>query len=203
MTLMNNPFTKDLNSKRMFDWSFEMTALQNEAYSLQRYKELFFYFVNSFRNGKMEMLEKDLFNETWDRDYKNSIGCKVFHLAVNCYLYYIGYRESEDCVELPQKKLAQGLLKKIIDLNSRYFRYLHIDDVKEFQIQLFLREVELMPKNDIGKQLILPDVVRDFYTFSLLLVCCYKTVNIHEILAQNSEIYSYRKYIRASLEIRF
>lgn len=200
MTMINNPFSKDLSSKRMFDWTFEMSAEQNEAYSLQRYKELFFYFVSCFRHGKIEILEKDLFNDTWDRDYKNSIGCKVFHLAVNCYLYYIGYRENVDCVEESQKSLAQGLLKKIISQNSRYFRYLLIDDVKETHIQLFLREAELMPKNDIGKQLILPDVVRDFYAFSLLLVCCYKTVNIRNILVQNSEIYSYRKYISSEKE---
>ena len=113
MVTMNNPFSKNMTTKKNFDWAFGMTASQHEEYSLQRYKELFFYFINCFQNGKNEMLEKDLFNETWDRDYNSSsIGCKVFHLAVNCYLYYIGYRENENCVEGSQKILAQDLLKK-------------------------------------------------------------------------------------------
>lgn len=42
----------------MFDWTFAMTAEQQVIFSLQRYKELFWYFINCFRVGKIEMLEK-------------------------------------------------------------------------------------------------------------------------------------------------
>ena len=63
MQMNNNPFSKDISSKRMFDWTYEMSAKQNEEFSLQRYKELFLYFVNCFRKGKIEMLEKELFDD--------------------------------------------------------------------------------------------------------------------------------------------
>ena len=42
----NNPFSKYLSDKKMFDWSYHMTAKQHDEYSLQRYKELFFFFVS-------------------------------------------------------------------------------------------------------------------------------------------------------------
>lgn len=200
MITKNNPFSKDISSKKMFDWTFAMTAEQQVIFSLQRYKELFWYFINCFRVGKIEMLEKDLFDETWDSNYNDSVGCSVFHLAVNCYLYYIGYRENENCVELLQKKLAQDLLQKIIVKNSTYFRYLHIENVKERYLQLFLQGVELMPKKESGKLMILPDVVRDFYVFSLLLVCCYKTFNLRDILNQNEDLYTYRKFLSDEIE---
>lgn len=198
----NNPFSKDISSKRMFDWTFEMSAKQNEEFSLQRYKELFLYFVNCFRKRKIEMLEKELFDETWSQNYNNSIGCKVFHLAVNCYLYYIGYRESNDCVEIEQKQTAQELLQKIITKNTQYFRFLNIEDIKENQLQFFLREVELMPKKEIGKVMILPDICRDFYVFSILFAACYKTVNIGNIIKQNEVIYSYRVFLSKEKEKR-
>ena len=196
----NNPFSKDINSKRMFDWTFEMSAKQNEEFSLQRYKELFLYFVNCFRSGKIEMLEKELFDENWDRDYNNSIGCKVFHLAVNCYLYYIGYRESDDCVEKEQKQTAQKLLQRIISKNTQYYRFLYIEDIKESQIQFFLREIEIMPKKEIGKIMILPDICREFYVFSVLFAACYKTVDIGNIIKQNEQIYSYRVFLSKEQE---
>lgn len=200
MHMNNNPFSKDSSSKRMFDWTFEMSARQNEEFSLQRYKELFLYFVNCFRSGKIKMLEKELFDENWDRDYNYYIGCKVFHLAVNCYLYYIGYRESDDCVEKEQKQAAQKLLQRIISNNTQYYRFLHIEDIKESQLQFFLREIELMPKKEIGKAMILPDICREFYIFSALFVACYKTVDIGNIIQQNEQIYSYRIFLSKEKE---
>ena len=196
----NNPFSKDISSKRMFDWTYEMSAKQNEEFSLQRYKELFLYFVNCFRKGKIEMLEKELFDETWDRDYNNSIGCKVFHLAVNCYLYYIGYRENEDCVELEQKEIAKSILQRIITKNTQYYALLHIENVTENQLQFFLRKVELMPKKKIGKVLILPDICREFYVFSILFTACYKMVDIGNIIKQNDQIYSYKIFLSKEKE---
>ena len=196
----NNPFSKDISSKRMFDWTFEMSANQNEEFSLQRYKELFLYFVNCFRKRKIEMLEKELFDETWGMDYNNSIGCRVFHLAVNCYLYYIGYRENEDCVVTEQKQAAQYLLRKIITRNTQYFKFLHIEEIKENQLQFFLREVELMPKNDIGKIMILPNICMEFYVFSILFMACYKMVDIGNIIKQNEQIYSYRVFLSKEKE---
>lgn len=191
----NNPFSKDISSKKMFDWTFEMSARQNEEFSLQRYKELFLYFVNCFRSGKIEMLKKELFDRDWDRDYNNSIGCTVFHLAVNCYLYYIGYREKEDYVEIEQRQTAQKLLQRIISKNTHYYKFLHIDEVKENQLQFFLREVELMPKNEIGKNMILPDICKEFYVFSILFTACYKMIDIENIIKQNEQIYSYRVFL--------
>ena len=72
---------------------------------------------------------------------------------------------------------------------------MHIEDVKESQLQFFLREVELMPKNEIGKVFILADICREFYVFSILLTACYKTVEIGKIIKQNDQIYSYRLFL--------
>ncbi len=200
MLIKNNPFSKDIGSKILFDRTFEMSADQHEQFSLQRYKELFFYFVNCFSSGKVEMLENDLFNDTWIRDYNNSLGCKLFHLAVNCYLYYIGYREEEDCVDLAHKQEARRILVKISNMNKTYFSNLNMINIQEQQLLLFLSEVEQMPKNRIGKTMIMQEVVRDFYIFSLLLSSVFRIVNLREYFDKNEDIYLYSKYISEEKE---
>lgn len=199
MTTKNNPFSKDLSTKKMFDWSFENKSLeQSEKFSLQRYKELFLYFVSCFRNGKIEMLNKDLFNATWDRDYNHTIGNKIFHLSVNCYLYYVGYREKENCISIEQKNLAIKLLDELKDKNTRYFNYLNMENIKISQIQFFMHETELMPKNEIGKQMILPEVIRDFYIFSLFLASSYHVIDLRKAILKNPDLDYFRKYITES-----
>ena len=196
MITKNNPFSKDASTKRFFDWSLKgQYSSDNENFSLQRYKELFTYFVSCFRNGKIEILKNDLFNKTWETNYNQTIGCRVFHLAVNCYLYYIGYREKTSCVSHEQKKLAQNILKSIKESNTKYYKLLNMQDIKVSHIYYFLQESEIMPKNEIGKVLIIPDICRDFYIFSLLFICLYQPINIKECITKNSDISYFRKFI--------
>ncbi len=196
MIIKNNPFSKDASTKRFFDWSLKgQYSSDNENFSLHRYKELFVYFVSCFRNGKIEMLKNDLFNETWETNYNHTIGCRVFHLAVNCYLYYIGYREKTSSVSREQRKLAQDILESIKEPNTKYYKFLNMQDIKVSHIYYFLQESEIMPKNEIGKVLIIPDICRDFYIFSLLFICRYQPINIKECITKNSDISYFRKFI--------
>lgn len=197
MLTKNNPFSKDAGSKQFFDWSLKgQYTTANEEYSLQRYKELFIYFVSCFRNGKIKMLKKDLFNETWEKDFNHTLGSKVFHLAVTCYLYYVGYREKNSCVSNEQKKQAQDILKFTKDHNSNYFHHLNMQNIKASHIFYFLQESEIMPKNEIGKVLIMPDVCRDYYVYILLLANAKYPEIIKEAIIKNTDINYFRKYLK-------
>ncbi len=197
MITKNNPFSKDAGTKQFFDWSLKgQYTDENEEYSLHRYKELFIYFVSCFRSGKIQMLKNDLFNETWEKDFNHTIGCQVFHLAVNCYLYYIGYREKKSCVISEQKKIAQDILESIKGQNSKYFNHLNMQYIKASHIYYFLQESEILPKNEIGKVLILPDVCRDYYVYILLLANAKYPEIIKESIIKNTDISYFRKYLK-------
>lgn len=191
----HNPFSNYLTDKMMYDWTFDMSAEYYEEYSLQRYKELFVFFVSCFNNNKIELLEHDLLNETWEYDYGKTIGCKVFHLAVNCYLYYIGYRENQEIVNNEKKGIAKQLLKKVLSQNTKYLMRLYSSNIKETYLQMFLQNSELMQKNKIVKTLILTDIVRDFFTFSLLISTCYSIINLSELIKHNVNLSYYTVYI--------
>lgn len=190
-----NPFSESLSDKRMFDWSYNMTAEQHNNYSLQRYKELFFFFISCFNSGKIELLENDLFNDSWDIDYNKTVGCQVFHLAVNCYLYYYGYREKDNLVDKEKKSIAKLLLKKIIIKNRRYLKTLNYSFIKEHYLIFFLQEAEIMPKDEIGKTMTLPVIIRDFLIFSLLVSSCYQINDLSSIIKQNLNTVYYQSYI--------
>ena len=196
----NNPFAASAITKKQFDWWFGPAELQ-ESYSLQRYKELFLYFVNVLRSGKTEMLEQYLFDDTWGEDYnRQTSGSILFHLAVNCYLYYVGYRESEECVDTTLKTNACLLLKKICIHNHGYFRFVPMNMISEWQLQYFLREVELSSRKELGKVCILPDIVKDFYIFTLLVSSVRRGLDIKQELLKNGEKYGYRRYLEKEKE---
>lgn len=203
MATKNNPFSWNIADKNMYDWTFNFSEEEKKQFSLQRYKELFLYFVSSFKNEKISMLQNNLFNDSWTESYNNSLGNKVFHLAVNCYLYYVGYRETEDCVTKEQKENAIDLLKSNLSKNSVYLKLIYLsffnNEIKVSYIQWFLQEVEFNSKIDLGKILILPEVTRDFYVFTLLLLSKFRKFDFKKVLEINfseiNEIYFYEKYL--------
>lgn len=198
----NNPFSKYLSDKKMFDWSYHMTAKQHDEYSLQRYKELFFFFVSCFNNGKTELLENDLFNESWGNNYGNTLGCHIFHLAVNCYLYYYGYREKNELVDNEKRTAAILFLKKILSKNTRYLMGLYSSNIKENNLHFFLQEAEIMPKDEIGKTMIMPDIIRDFLLFSTLISSCFQITDLSTFLKQNTNLAYYQCYITKEYDKR-
>ena len=195
MQYNNNPFSQYLSEKKMFDWSYNMTAEQHNEYSLQRYKELFFFFLSCFNNGKAELLDKDLFNDSWEGDYANTLGCQVFHLAVNCYLYYYGYREKKEIVDDKKRTVAIFFLKKILSQNTRYLLGLYSSNINEDNLLFFLQEAEIMPKNETGKIMILPDIIRDFVVFSTLISSCFQITDLSIFLKHNTNLAYYQCYI--------
>ena len=196
----NNPFSESFTDKRMFDWLYQVSAERNVEYSLQRYKELFFFFINCFNSGKIELLERDLFNDSWEQNYAETIGCQVFHLAVNCYLYYYGYREDNTLVDLEKKKIAKLLLKKIQTEKSRYLLGLIASNIKENQLLSFLQEVEIITKDRIEKKIIMPEVIKDFIVFSTLISSYFQITNLPDFFKQNINITYYQCYISNETE---
>ncbi len=141
-------------------------------YSLQRQKEKFLYIISSFLNQRFNVIEKIVLNEYWGYFNNDSISEIFFHLAINSFLYYIGYREEETLVKVNLREKAKELIEKSKNSNSFFYDNLPTENLKKEHLFYFYKNLEIIPRTEEYPVSILSDVLHDFFIFSVLLASC-------------------------------
>lgn len=147
---------------------------------LQHKCKICFYYCKGFIDNKYISVVKDnIFYRAMSNAYGKTSKIEIlYYLSIDCYLYYLAEKESELCIEPDLKKMVSELLedKKVRSLNEYYYSLIE-SQLKEYSelesdLQIMLYGCEWFPKFENGKTLIMGNVVREFYIFSILIVSC-------------------------------
>lgn len=147
-----------------------------EEYANSRCTVQFNYCYSLLINGVTDIVKENLYYYTMANSYKISNEQNVIlGLSVHCFLYYLGYRESEECVSLEIKEKAQEMLndKRVKNAFSYFLykiseRHEWLGEKLEMEISKMLDRYELFPKYADSKMMICDVVVKDFYLFIIL-----------------------------------
>lgn len=99
----------------------------------------------------------------------------LFYLIVHCYVYYLAEREGDDCVSEAIRKSAKSLLydgavkgsfENFLNMLAENEEWLDVDIPK--QMYEILNRYELFPQFGSAKNMIMENVVSDFYLFLIL-----------------------------------
>ncbi len=82
----------------------------------------FNYFYGLIKNGFGDIVKESLYVVGMQNLYSiQNRNEAIFYLAIQCYLYYLAERESEDCVRLEMKQDASSIIQdKQIKLYNEY-----------------------------------------------------------------------------------
>lgn len=148
--------------------------IQNYAY--KRCAIQFDYCYGFFLNNQAEIVKENLYYYCLENTYQvENRQHAILILSVHCFLYYLGYRESEACVDSNIKKQSQNMLcdTKVKNAFSHFIYMLsenqqYMDKKLESDILEILDRHELFPKYSNSKAMITDLVVKDFYLFIVL-----------------------------------
>ena len=148
--------------------------IQNYAY--KRCAIQFDYCYGFFLNNQAEIVKENLYYYCLENTYQvENRQHAILILSVHCFLYYLGYRESEACVDSNIKKQSQNMLcdTKVKNAFSHFIYMLsenqqYMDKKLESDILEILDRHELFPKYSNSKAMITDSVVKDFYLFIVL-----------------------------------
>lgn len=152
----------------------------------------FFICYGYLLNGKTEIVKNAVFLDDIGNLYK--VECKAYlykTMLIHCFTYYLGFKESTECVDESIKKLAYELVidSQVVESMSRF--YLHLLDSNhllsedlESDMEELLRHYELFPKHSNGKVIIIEEIVRDYFLYISLLIYryTYKREKLIELL---------------------
>lgn len=129
-------------------------------------------------SGQLEYIKEGVFldgiNNTFKVDNQQFV-LKV--MLIHCYMYYIAFREKEECID----KKIQERLKEILLSNdvanavlNFYFRVSRNSDLVNEQIERKMEETlqhyELLPVHSNAKAIIIDGVVRDYFLYVALII---------------------------------
>lgn len=147
-----------------------------EEYANSRCFIQFDYCYSLLMSGETDIVKENLYYYSMANSYQmNNVQYAILGLSVHCFLYYLGYRESEVCVSLEIKEKAQGILNdsRVKNAFSHFLYQLSecqewLGEKLELEILRILDRHELFPKYSNSKTMISDLVVKDFYLFIIL-----------------------------------
>lgn len=128
--------------------------------------------------GQLEYVKDGFFLDGISHTYKVEDVSGVFKtMLVHCFMYYLAFRESNDCVGKTTQENVKNLItdKTVINsVNNYYYRLSEnvkvIDAGLEETIRSTLQHYELFPIHSNSKSMILDSVIRDYYLYVVLLL---------------------------------
>ncbi len=166
----------------------------------------FFLCYGYLLNGSTEIVKNAVFLDDIGNQHK--VECKAYLykvMLIHCFMYYLGFRESTDCVDESVKKVVYEMATntQIVSTISHFYFHL-IDDLDclnpdvEKNMEELLRHFELFPKHSNGKAIIIEEIVRDYYLYIALIIHRYtfrreKLVELLDVDTYYSYLFDYKK----------
>lgn len=142
-------------------------------------------------NGQLEIIKDAFFLDGLCDIYKVEHVSYVFRtMLVHCFMYYLGFRESVNCIDSDLQKRIRDLLRdeNVIRSIDKFYYLLSENscllsaDLEE-KLEKTLLKYELFPKHSNGKVMIIEDVVKEYFLY----------------VALNAEQYSFRREMLLSM----
>ena len=121
-------------------------------------------------------------------------------MLVHCYMYYLAYRETPLCIDEKIQKNVKIVLSspEVVGIVGSFYRKLNDNLLEPLILQKMekiLEKYELFPEHSNGKMMILRDVVRDYFLFSILYVNQYTPRRENLLEKLNFDIYQAYLYM--------
>lgn len=121
-------------------------------------------------------------------------------MLVHCYMYYLAYRETPLCIDEKIQKNVKTVLSspEVVGIVGSFYRKLDDNLLEPLILQKMekiLEKYELFPEHSNGKMMILRDVVRDYFLFSILYVNQYTPRRENLLEKLNFDIYQVYLYM--------
>lgn len=186
---------KEMNNREhiqdtLNSWGYDLNRIYlDSAYNIPEGRENIFlnykcrnsfnYFKGFIDNEYVDIIKENVFFRSLSNSmYRLKETEITYYLLIDCYLYYLAEKESENCVEKSLKKAAKDLLldNRVLGLNKYFFSKISMLDSDYYNLENtilyitdIMRQCERYPKYDGGKKLIVEEVVREFFVFMQLM----------------------------------
>lgn len=148
---------------------------QKNIYGIHMAK-VYFNYVYGFLTNQFEHIVKEYFyrHTVNNRSRNAEKHFDLLVLSIHCYLYYLAYKESDECIVPELRESAKLLIddKEIKAIFGNYIREvcyhsnsLLFDSNYIKDITLIIKPFELFPKYSGAKRIILPETVKEFCLF--------------------------------------
>ena len=154
-------------------------------------------------NGQANLVKNAVFLDEIGNTYIIEYPEQVFKaMLIHCFMYYLGFRESVNCIDEELQKEVAVILrdKQVINaINHFYYRVIeeniHLTESIEDRMESVLERYELFPKHSNGKSIILEDIVKEYFLYVALIVerYSYKRDALGEVL----NVDKYQSYLFA------
>ncbi len=166
----------------------------------------FFVCYGYLLKGKTDIVKNAIFLDDIGNQFKIEYRALLYRfLLIHCFVYYLGFRESTECVDESIKQLSYDLITDENVIHSVvHFCYMLADEMDllsadlEENMEVLLRHYELFPKHSNGKAIIIEEIVKEYFLFISLLVFVhsYKRDKLIGILDANkyyTYLFDYKK----------
>jgi hypothetical protein len=159
------------------DLTYNVPAKRRDEFLQYNCKVCFYYCKGFIDNKYISAVKDNIFYQAMSNGYNKTSKTEIlYYLSIDCYLYYLAEKESKLCIEPDLKKAAIELLedKDIRNINEYYYSRIESQIKKYSELEgdlgIMLSKCEWFPKFEDGKIMIMKDVIREFYVFSILIV---------------------------------
>ncbi len=199
--IVNKNFWGNTLKRCNYFYSANMQKNLIEDYAYKSGTIQFDFCYGFLMNNEAEIVKENLYYYSLSNTYRiENRQYAVLVLSTHCFLYYLGYRETEDCVDTSIKMQAQRILGDA-KVKEVFLRFLYmLSENQEFinkklalDILKILDRHELFPKYSNSKTMIGDTVVKDFYLFIILYLA--HKYYIPEIVEKALDIDEYTSYV--------
>lgn len=128
-------------------------------------------------NGHLELIKNAIFLDGVANTYVIDCTEEVLRIMlIHCFMYYLGFRESVNCIDPDiQKKIADILQdgQVINAINHFYYRVIEekiqLSEYLEEKMESILERYELFPKHSNGKTIIIEGIVKEYFLYVALI----------------------------------
>lgn len=151
-------------------------------------------------NGLHEYVNKRFFIDAMQYPYRITEKEYILRIMlIHCFMYYIAYREGQECVDEELQTLVKEILVDndvIKEINDFYYRVFENQELFDAGIQRRMESIlgifELQPEHVRVKSMIMPDVIKDYYLYVALIINRYLfQENFLENLLDTKKYYHY------------
>lgn len=168
-----------------------------------------YYAIMLMRVGQKNILKDSYFSKAVNHNNYLSTAEEIkLYLKIQCYMYYLAFYESLDCISNELKGMSESLLMETVNcfingaegverfevrFPKTVFNEFLVDEIWET-----LRPFEFYPRNDDAKTLVMPNVASDFVIFLSMYLSnrYYHNSILYNIVAGNNAIELYMRYFQ-------
>ena len=172
LAVVNDTYWRKLISNLHF-YAYGVPSNMEEVYLLHKVDMYFALYAGLIFNGFGFLVKENFYYSVLQKVHSRNIYMELLGLTTHCYLYYLSYKESEECIEKEVSSYALDIIKdeKVINYFCHFIEGIFSTNSEIFDVDIEkviyenLRRYERFPKYSDSKTMIMENVVREFYIF--------------------------------------